>query len=216
MEMEADEVAAVLRGSATPTADRARGTRRAARPPQHAHAAGHLGAVPNPSRRCSAMPAATAELLMTVRTGPRSPRHPGPGRTAWPEPGVGAQVARGRVRTARSPEEAISTLEPGEVLVVPFTTPAYNVVLPLCGGLVTTEGGPLSHAAVLARELGLAAGGRGAAVPCSSCATACRWRSTRTRGEVRLVSVATAPYGLRGNWRDGLRDNGLTVSVIPG
>ena len=52
---------------------------------------------------------------------------------------LGAQVARvGRARTARSPEEAISTLEPGEVLVVPFTTPAYNVVLPLCGGLVTT------------------------------------------------------------------------------
>jgi phosphoenolpyruvate synthase/pyruvate phosphate dikinase len=43
------------------------------------------------------------------------------------------------------------------VLVVPYTTPAYNVVLPLAGAIVTVEGGPLSHAAVLARELGLPA-----------------------------------------------------------
>ncbi|HZX55248.1 MAG TPA: PEP-utilizing enzyme, partial [Ilumatobacteraceae bacterium] len=47
--------------------------------------------------------------------------------------------------------------EPGEILVVPFTTPAYNVVLPLAGGIVTAQGGPLSHAAVLARELDLPA-----------------------------------------------------------
>ena len=39
--------------------------------------------------------------------------------------------------------------------MVLFTTPAYNVVLPLAGGIVTAEGGPLSHAAVLARELDL-------------------------------------------------------------
>jgi pyruvate,water dikinase len=71
--------------------------------------------------------------------------------------GVGAVPYRGRVRKALSPEEAISTLEPGEVLVVPFTTPAYNVVLPLAGGIVTVGGGPLCHAAVLARELGIAA-----------------------------------------------------------
>ncbi|MEP7112214.1 MAG: PEP-utilizing enzyme [Ilumatobacteraceae bacterium] len=43
------------------------------------------------------------------------------------------------------------------MLVVPFTTPAYNLVLPLAGALITAEGGPLSHAAVLARELDLPA-----------------------------------------------------------
>ena len=58
--------------------------------------------------------------------------------------GVGAVTYRGTVRKALSPEEAIATLEPGEVLVVPFTTPAYNVVLPLAGGIVTIGGGPLS------------------------------------------------------------------------
>jgi pyruvate,water dikinase len=58
---------------------------------------------------------------------------------------------------ATSPEEALDVLEPGDVLVVPCTTPAYNLVLSIAGGVVTAEGGPLSHAAVLARELGIPA-----------------------------------------------------------
>ena len=43
------------------------------------------------------------------------------------------------------------------MLVVPFTTPSYNTVLGLAGAVVTSEGGPLCHAAVLARELGIPA-----------------------------------------------------------
>ena len=38
-----------------------------------------------------------------------------------------------------------------------YGTPAYNTILPLAGAVVTAEGGPLSHAAVLARELGIPA-----------------------------------------------------------
>jgi pyruvate,water dikinase len=56
---------------------------------------------------------------------------------------------------ATTPEAALASLEPGDVLVVPFTTPAYNAVLALAGAIVTAEGGALSHAAVLARELGI-------------------------------------------------------------
>ena len=36
--------------------------------------------------------------------------------------------------------------------MAPFTTTAYNVVLPLLGGVVTDKGGVLSHAAIVARE----------------------------------------------------------------
>jgi len=43
------------------------------------------------------------------------------------------------------------------VLVVPCTTPAFNMVLAMAGAVVTAEGGALSHAAVLARELGIPA-----------------------------------------------------------
>jgi len=71
--------------------------------------------------------------------------------------GVGVSSYRGIARRAGSPEEALDLMEPGNILVVPFTTPAYNVVLAIAGGIVTAVGGPLSHAAVLARELGIPA-----------------------------------------------------------
>jgi pyruvate,water dikinase len=48
-------------------------------------------------------------------------------------------------------------MEPGDVLVVRFTTPAYNTVLSIAGAIVTATGALLSHAAVMARELGIPA-----------------------------------------------------------
>ena len=71
--------------------------------------------------------------------------------------GIGTESYQGRVRIATSPEQAIDTLEPGDVLVVRATSPAFNAVLSIAGAVVTAEGGPLSHAAVLARELGIPA-----------------------------------------------------------
>ena len=84
--------------------------------------------------------------------------------------GVGATPTR-RVRIASSPEEAIDTMEPGDVLVVRATSPAFNAVLAIAGAVVTAEGGPLSHAAVLARRLGIPAvvGALGAAGPHGRC-----------------------------------------------
>ena len=109
-----------------------------------------------PQPPASVIPKATATLMDVTQTVlallATQPRDEGLHGT-----GVGAVTYRGTVRKALNPEEAIATLEPGEVLVVPFTTPAYNVVLPLAGGIVTIGGGPLSHAAVLARELGIPA-----------------------------------------------------------
>jgi phosphohistidine swiveling domain-containing protein len=71
--------------------------------------------------------------------------------------GIGTSAYRGRARIAASSEDAIENVEPGDVLVVRVTSPAFNAVLPIAGAVVTTEGGPLSHAAVLARELGIPA-----------------------------------------------------------
>ncbi len=71
--------------------------------------------------------------------------------------GVGTVVYRGRACRANTPEEALDRLVAGDVLVVPCTTPAYNLVLSLAGAVVTADGGPLSHAAVIARELGIPA-----------------------------------------------------------
>jgi phosphohistidine swiveling domain-containing protein len=78
--------------------------------------------------------------------------------------GIGTDAVRAVARVAVSADEALDRLGPGEILVVEGTTPAYNLVLSMAGGVVTAEGGAMSHAAVIARELGISAiiGVRGA------------------------------------------------------
>jgi pyruvate,water dikinase len=71
--------------------------------------------------------------------------------------GVGTEPYRGLARVANTPEDALKAMKPGDVLVVRFTTPAYNTVLMVAGAVITTEGALLSHAAVMARELGIPA-----------------------------------------------------------
>lgn len=71
--------------------------------------------------------------------------------------GVGAGRVVGRACVAVNPTEALTRFEPGDILVTAGTCPAWNSVLVHAAGVVTEEGGPLSHAAVIARELGLAA-----------------------------------------------------------
>ena len=71
--------------------------------------------------------------------------------------GVGTTSYTGVVRTAASADEAIEKLEPGDVLVVRATSPAFNAVIAIAGAVVTSSGGAMSHAAVLARELGIPA-----------------------------------------------------------
>jgi pyruvate,water dikinase len=46
-------------------------------------------------------------------------------------------------------------IQQGDVLVTRTTGPAFNVILPLLGGIVTDRGGQLSHAAIVAREYGI-------------------------------------------------------------
>ncbi|MEO1063890.1 MAG: PEP-utilizing enzyme [Actinomycetota bacterium] len=71
--------------------------------------------------------------------------------------GIGSAPSRGVACVADSAEDAIRRLDPGQVLVVRATSPAFNSVLAIAGAVVTVDGGVLSHAAVLARELGIPA-----------------------------------------------------------
>ncbi len=91
------------------------------------------------------------EAFLAAMTGKRDQRQPLRGV------GIGALRGSGRAVIAHSPEEAFERLEPGDILVATCTTPAYNAVLPIVGGIVTEEGGELSHAAIVARELGIPA-----------------------------------------------------------
>ena len=71
--------------------------------------------------------------------------------------GIGEEPYTGTARVVHDPAEALATMEPGDVIVAPYTAPTYNSVLAMAGAIVTEEGGLLCHAAVIARELGLPA-----------------------------------------------------------
>lgn len=86
--------------------------------------------------------------LPTTGTTPRE------GRTRLS--GLAASGGRftGRARRVDGPLDPIA---PDEVLVATTTDPSWTPVLVRCGALVIERGGPLSHAAILAREFGLPA-----------------------------------------------------------
>jgi rifampicin phosphotransferase len=65
-------------------------------------------------------------------------------------------VYEGAARIIHSPAD-FDRLQRGDVLVTRSTGPAFNVVLPLLGAIVTDRGGQLSHAAIVAREYGIPA-----------------------------------------------------------
>jgi pyruvate,water dikinase len=59
--------------------------------------------------------------------------------------------------TARVIAKATEPIEPGEILVARTADPAWTPLFLTAGAIVVEEGGPLSHAAIIARELGLPA-----------------------------------------------------------
>jgi pyruvate,water dikinase len=70
--------------------------------------------------------------------------------------GASAGVYEGRARVVDG-DVGIEDIEAGDVLIATMTTPAYNVIVPLLGAVVTDTGGVLCHAAIVAREFGIPA-----------------------------------------------------------
>jgi len=70
--------------------------------------------------------------------------------------GVCAGVARGTVRVVRDPADP-RLLEPGDILVAPITDPAWTPLFLAVAGVVVEVGAQQSHAAIVARELGIPA-----------------------------------------------------------
>ena len=156
VELTVDELVAVLQGR-----DGAPGAEAVA---QRAADRAALSRVPAP-------PALGAELDLPVRVLPAAMRTmvsalvllrdlgltPPGQRAPLCGSGIGARSVTGRACVATDPAEALARFEPGDIIVTSGTCPAWNTLLAHAGGVVTEEGGPLSHAAVIARELGLPA-----------------------------------------------------------
>jgi pyruvate,water dikinase len=87
---------------------------------------------------------------------------------------VGGGSVTGRVRVVVDP--ASEQLEPGEILVCRCTDPGWVSLFHLAGGVAVDMGGTMSHAAIVARELG---------IPCVTC-TVDGTRRLQTGDLVRL------------------------------
>ncbi|SFG09495.1 pyruvate, water dikinase [Desulfotomaculum arcticum] len=87
--------------------------------------------------------------IITVKPGAQVP----PGALAGSP--VSAGTVEGRARVILKLEEA--KMDQGDILVAPYTDPAWTPLFPLAAGLVTEVGGLMTHGAVVAREYGIPA-----------------------------------------------------------
>lgn len=69
---------------------------------------------------------------------------------------IGSKIATGIARILQSPKEADKLLG-GEIVVTDITSPDWDPVLKKASAIITDKGGRTSHAAIVARELGVPA-----------------------------------------------------------
>ena len=69
---------------------------------------------------------------------------------------MGSKIAVGRTRFLKSPKES-GQLSPDTIIVTDTITPDWDPILKQVTGIITNKGGRTSHAAIVARELGVPA-----------------------------------------------------------
>ena len=69
---------------------------------------------------------------------------------------VGDKIAAGRVRVIPNVSH-IREFQPGEILVTDITDPDWEPIMKTAAAIITNRGGRTSHAAIVSRELGIAA-----------------------------------------------------------
>lgn len=157
LEASLDEMCALIGGTGGPAADElaSRATYRTSRTAKDAPP--FLGPPEPPPPDLAALPPSAARVMraMFVALG-----HLFGSSTAQHEEkvlfGLAASkgVYEGPARRVSGPAE-FGRIAKGDVLITESTTEAFNILLPLLGGIVTDNGGLLSHAAIVAREYGI-------------------------------------------------------------
>jgi pyruvate,water dikinase len=181
--------AALVLGGAGPTGDElaARGELR-----RHLTAEGaprHLGPPPPPPPPVDELPPALARLMSSVGfviEGILGELDEASGDdSVIIGVGVTDEVVEGPARLVHNMDDLLD-LEEGEVIVTPATTEAFNSVLHLVVGIVTDHGSHISHAAIIAREMGFPAV-VGTVNATTRISTGDRVRLDGTKGEVTLL-----------------------------
>lgn len=154
-----DELVDLLKGGRQPTVDELRRRQQWRETKTLADAPPFLGARPQPPPPVDWLPEKARPNARAIGA-VLSEVFDVPERTAPPRSVAGLAVHpgiyEGPARLVRGPED-FGRLVQGDVLVTRNTGPAFNVVLPLLGAIVTDRGGQLSHAAIVAREYGIPA-----------------------------------------------------------
>jgi pyruvate,water dikinase len=116
-----------------------------------------LGPPPEPPPDPSGLPPGIARVMRAVGTsmdalfGSSEEAHDEDMLRGLPASGG---VYEGPARLVSGPSE-FDRIQQGDILVTQSTTEAFNILLPLLGGIVTDSGGLLSHSAIVAREYGI-------------------------------------------------------------
>ena len=108
---------------------------------------------------------------------------------------IGQKIGTGRVRLVRSIDE-MDQVQAGDILVTDMTDPNWEPVMKRASAIVTNRGGRTCHAAIIARELGIAA-----VVGCGD--------ATESLKDGNLVTVSCAE-GDTGFIYDGLLETEVT------
>jgi pyruvate,water dikinase len=159
VELTPSEIDAMLAGGSGPSADEAAAyvTYRTTRTLRDAPA--HLGGTPSAPPPAEWLPpiAARAQRAIDIVMGEMFAARPKQVATAKVS-GFAASPGQviGIARLVLDPAD-MARVRKGDLLITRATSPAYNALLPLIGGVVTDRGGTLSHAAVVAREYGIPA-----------------------------------------------------------
>ena len=69
---------------------------------------------------------------------------------------LGDRITSGKARILNNPDDE-QLLQTGEILVTDVTNPDWDPIMKRAGGIITNKGGRTSHAAIVARELGVVA-----------------------------------------------------------
>jgi pyruvate,water dikinase len=96
---------------------------------------------------------ATTQWVGLPETRPADSAVPGAPDGVISGAGVSAGVVEGRARVVTDP--SFADVEPDEILVAATTDPSWSSIMFISSALVVDIGGALSHAAVVARELGI-------------------------------------------------------------
>ena len=164
VEATLEEMRSLLQSEGGPSADELAERFRYRQETKNSDAPPHLGPQAAPPPPLDWLPRGAARRQMeamdvamaSVFNDPRPEEAPQKGQVVVRGDSAFGGVFEGRARLILGPDD-FDRIEEGDILITTSTSPSFNIVLPLVGGIVTDHGGVLSHAAIVAREFGIPA-----------------------------------------------------------